>query len=149
MEQLGSKKILLIGLALFIFNLFFISSLSGQQSKDTGLASWYSRRDPGMTRHTASGEIFDDRKLTCATMKDKFGTRLQVTNLKNGKSVICRVNDRGPHKRLNRRVDLTKTAFRKIADSKHGIVQVSVKKISTSTTKTKKVQDAETRRASS
>lgn len=95
-----------------------------------GLASWYSRADRGMNRYTASGEVFDDSKLTCATWKESFGTRLQVTNLKNGKSVICRVNDRGPHKRLRRQIDLSKTAFKKIADAKHGVIKVRITRVS-------------------
>jgi rare lipoprotein A len=49
-----------------------------------------------------------------------------VTNLQNGRSVICVVNDRGPAKKLKRLVDLTKAAFRDIADTKHGLIRVSV-----------------------
>lgn len=97
----------------------------------TGIASWYSKEAPGIKRHTANGEIFDDRKMTCASRDYAFGTRLRVQNLKNGKSVVCRVNDRGPHKRLwRRKIDLTKTAFRRIADPSIGLVRVSITKIS-------------------
>ncbi len=92
-----------------------------------GTASWYSRKDKGIRKHTANGEIFDDTKRTCASWDYKFGTNLKVTNLHNGKSVICRVNDRGPAKRLSRIVDLTHAAFRKIADPRKGLVRVSVK----------------------
>ena len=95
-----------------------------------GVASWYSERDPGINRFTASGEIFDDQKLTCASWYHEFGTLLKVTNLRNGKSVVCRVNDRGPHKRLGRLIDLTKTAFQRIADPRRGLVRVTVTRVS-------------------
>ena len=95
-----------------------------------GIASWYSEADPWINRHTASGEIFDDTKLTCASWDFPFGTRLKITNLSNGKSVICIVNDCGPAKRLGRSVDLTKAAFRKIADPRLGLVKVSVTPLS-------------------
>ena len=91
-----------------------------------GIASWYSRSDRGIKKRTASGAIFDHKKRTCASWSFPFGTRLRVTNLKNGRSVICVVNDRGPAKKLKRLVDLTKNSFREIADTKHGLVRVRV-----------------------
>lgn len=91
-----------------------------------GTASWYSRSDRGIKKRTASGAIFDHNKRTCASWGFPLGTRLRVTNLMNGRSVICVVNDRGPAKKLKRVVDLTKKAFREIADTKHGLIQVSV-----------------------
>ncbi len=124
MQTLQNKMGILLALAL-------ISSPTLWAVEKNETASWYSKSAPGVGTKTANGEKFDDKKLTCATKHDKFGTHLKVTNVKNGKSVICRVNDRGPHKRLKkRRVDLTKTAFKQIADSKHGLAQVSVKKVS-------------------
>lgn len=96
----------------------------------TGIASWYSETDPGINRHTANGEVFDDSRMTCAAWDYPFNTHLQVTNLQNGKSVVCRVNDRGPNKRLRRLVDLTKTAFRKIETPRKGLVRVSVRVVS-------------------
>ena len=91
-----------------------------------GTAAWYSKKDPYIRRHTANGEIFDDSKSTCAVWDFPFGTYLKVTNLENRKSVICRVNDRGPAKRLGRRIDLTQSAFRKIACLRRGVIKVSV-----------------------
>ena len=91
-----------------------------------GTASWYSESDPGINLFTANGEVFDDSKWTCASWGFGFGTYLRVTNLENGKSVVCRVNDRGPARRLSRLIDLTKTAFRQIADTRLGLVKVSV-----------------------
>jgi rare lipoprotein A len=60
-----------------------------------GLASWYGQQHQGLK--TASGETFDKNKLTAAHRTLPFGTRLRVTNVENGKSVVVRVNDRGPH----------------------------------------------------
>lgn len=94
-------------------------------SPRTGLASWYSKRDKHVRKHTASGMVFDDRKKTCASYHYSFGMRLKVINMENGKSVVCTVNDRGPSKRLRRRVvDLTPAAFRQIADLRQGLAQV-------------------------
>lgn len=93
----------------------------------TGMASWYSERDRSIKKHTASGEVFDDSKKTCASWQYDFGMHLKVVNVKNGKSVVCVVNDRGPAKRLKRRVlDLSKSAFRQIADLHHGVIMVSI-----------------------
>ncbi len=93
------------------------------------IASWYSETDPGINLHTANGEIFDDRKMTCASWDYSFGTLLRVTNVENGKSVVCRVNDRGPNKRLGRYLDLTIHAFRRIANPRSGLIRVSVAKL--------------------
>lgn len=94
-----------------------------------GIASWYSESDPHINPTTANGEIFDDSQLTCASWTYPFGTRLRVVNRTNGKSIVCRVNDRGPSKRLKRLIDLTKTAFSRIADLKEGLIEVSVTRV--------------------
>ena len=91
-----------------------------------GSASWYSQDDPGILLTTANMEKFDDSEFTCAIWDLPFNTILKVTNLENGKSVIVRVNDRGPARRLNRTIDLTKQAFSKIADLDKGLADVSV-----------------------
>ena len=91
-----------------------------------GTASWYSETDPGINLRTANNEIFDDSKLTCASWYFPFGTYLKVENEANGESVICRVNDRGPAKRLNRLIDLTKGAFSRVAPVREGLIRVSV-----------------------
>ena len=60
----------------------------------TGEASWYGR--PFHGRRTASGEVYDMYKLTAAHPTLPFGARVRVTNLRNGRSVEVRINDRGP-----------------------------------------------------
>lgn len=93
-----------------------------------GIASWYSKADDFINKHTANGEVFNDRAMTCASWYHPFGTKLKVTNLQNGKSVVCRVNDRGPNKRLRREIDLTIGAFKKIASAQRGLIRVSIVK---------------------
>ncbi len=91
-----------------------------------GTASWYSESDAYINRFTASGEVFDDEKATCASRDFPFGTYLKITNVKDGKFVICRVNDRGPKESLNRAIDLTKCSFQKIADPGLGLIEVTI-----------------------
>lgn len=94
-----------------------------------GKASWYSQRSPGIRRRTANNEIFNDQAMTCAMWNVPFGQRIKVTNKDNGKSVIVRVNDRGPHKRYVRKgriIDLSRGAFRKIASLKKGLVYIEL-----------------------
>jgi rare lipoprotein A len=74
-----------------------------------GRASWYGREHQGM--RTSSGERFNRFKFTCAHKTLPFGTRLRVTNIKNGKSVVVRVSDRGPF-RHQRIIDLAEVAAR-------------------------------------
>jgi len=88
-----------------------------------GLASWYGKELQG--RKTASGERFDRHKLTAAHRKLPFGTRVRVTNTRNGKSVIVRINDRGPFggKRI---IDLSEAAARRIGMIGAGVATVTV-----------------------
>ena len=74
-----------------------------------GRASWYGAYFQG--RRTTSGERFDRFAYTCAHKTLAFGTRLRVTNMKNGKSVVVRVSDRGPY-RHQRILDLSEVAAR-------------------------------------
>lgn len=91
-----------------------------------GIASWYSASDSDVNTRTASRETFNESLKTCASWHFKFGTRLKVTNRQNGRSVICRVNDRGPAKRLKRAIDLSRSPFREIADLKRGLIPVTI-----------------------
>lgn len=95
----------------------------------TGNASWYSKESPGINLHTANNEVFDDRDMTCAMWDVPFQQRIRVTNLDNGKSVVVRVNDRGPHRRFVRRgrvIDLTKAAFHRVSSLDNGLIHVSL-----------------------
>jgi rare lipoprotein A len=72
---------------------------------------------------TASGETFDPSTLTAAHKRLPFNTRVRVTNLANGKSVVVRINDRGPYV-SGRCLDLSKAAFATIASLGLGVVNV-------------------------
>lgn len=72
-----------------------------------GRASWYGPRFHG--RRTSNGERFDMNELTAAHKTLRFGTRVRVRNVDNGREVLVRINDRGPHVR-HRIIDLSKAA---------------------------------------
>lgn len=92
--------------------------------KKAAHASYYHDKFTG--RRTASGQKFDNQKYTAAHRKLPFGTKLKVTNEKNGKSVIVEITDRGPFTK-GREIDLTKKAFMEIADNKKsGIMVVTI-----------------------
>ncbi|PXW15384.1 rare lipoprotein A [Chryseobacterium sp. CBTAP 102] len=92
-------------------------------AKKTSYASYYHDRFNG--RKTASGEIFDNSKFTAANRTLPFGTNVKVTNLRNGKEVIVRINDRGPYGGpSSRALDMSKAAFDEIGDINHGTIPV-------------------------
>ncbi len=70
------------------------SEVGGVSSQELGLASYYGHQYHGRT--TANGETYDENQLTAAHRTLPFGTRVRVTNLENGKTVLLRINDRGP-----------------------------------------------------
>ena len=80
-------------------------------------------------RKTASGKVFDKNGMTCAHMTLPFGTKLKVTNIKTGVSVIVTVTDRGNFGKLGRIIDLSEGAFKKIAPLKQGVVKVKIEKV--------------------
>jgi len=88
-----------------------------------GIASWYSDKFHG--RKTASGEIFDQTKMTAAHNKLPFGTWIKVTNLRNKRWVYVKVNDR-LHYKNTRVVDLSRAAATKLGMLTAGIVKVKV-----------------------
>lgn len=88
-----------------------------------GTASYYGADFAG--RRTASGERFDPQALTAAHPDLPFGTRLRVTNLENGRSVMVRINDRGPFAG-GRIVDLSWGAARELGMLRSGLARVRV-----------------------
>ena len=89
----------------------------------SGKASWYGGKFHG--RPTASGEKFDKNGLTAAHRTLPFGTKVRVTNRANGRTVIVRVNDRGPfiHSRI---IDLSRAAADRIGMITRGTAPVSL-----------------------
>lgn len=88
-----------------------------------GQASFYHNKFNG--RRTANGEIFSQKKLTCACNVLPLGTMIKVTNLKNGKWVIVKINDR-IHPRMKRIVDLSRAAAEKLGYISRGLTRVKV-----------------------
>ena len=95
-----------------------IFTFQGQANAQTGRASWYA-----LTSITASGERCDPSAMTAAHRTLPFGTKVKVENLKNGRSVVVRINDRGPFVG-GRIIDLTKGAAHKLDFVSSGTAQV-------------------------
>lgn len=90
------------------------------------VASWYGPRFHG--RKTANGEIFDQKAFTAAHKKLRFGTLLRLTNPNNEKSIIVRVNDRGPFIR-GRQLDLSKAAADELGILERGVAKLSIEQV--------------------
>lgn len=87
----------------------------------TGVVSWYGDKFHG--RKTASGEVYDKQELTAAHKTLPFGTKVKVTNTRNGKSVVVEINDRGPFVK-SRVLDLSEAAFKEIGHTNTGVMHV-------------------------
>ena len=99
-----------------------VITISSGAFAQTGYASFYGNGEK-LARHTANGEVFNPMAITAAHKTMKFGTKVKVTNLTNGKSVIVRINDRGPFIK-GRIIDLSKGAAGKIGMIKSGTAKV-------------------------
>jgi len=91
--------------------------------EQTGEASNYGKGFHG--KKTANGEKFDQNKLTAAHPSLPLGSKAKVTNLKNGKSVEVRINDRGPYVK-GRDIDLSKQAAKELDITKNGVAPVEI-----------------------
>jgi rare lipoprotein A len=89
-------------------------------------ASWYGPKFHG--KFTANGEVYDQMALTAAHKNLSFGTLLKITNPKNGKSVIVRINDRGPYIE-GRELDLSKGAAIELGMLEKGVARVKVQEV--------------------
>jgi len=93
-----------------------------------GVASWYGEQNQG--RLMASGLPFDEHEMVAAHRTLPLGTQVEVTNLKNGRSVIVRIMDRGPH-RAGRIIDLSKAAASRLHFTRRGLAKVRLVVLST------------------
>ena len=91
-----------------------------------GMASWYGGRHHGGP--TASGERFDKHAMTAAHRTYPMNTRVRVTNRRNGRSVIVRINDRGPFSR-GRIIDVSEAAAEQLGMTEAGVVPVKVERL--------------------
>ena len=90
------------------------------------VASWYGPRFHG--RKTANGETFDQQAFTAAHKKFRFGTLLRLTNPNNERSIIVRINDRGPYIR-GRELDLSKAAANELGIIERGVAKLNIEQI--------------------
>lgn len=89
-----------------------------------GIASWYGEAHAG--RPTANGEKFDPRKLTAAHWTLPFNTKVRVCNLRNERCLVVRINDRGPHPRLKREIDVSERAAEILGFKRAGLTEVEL-----------------------
>jgi rare lipoprotein A len=89
-------------------------------------ASWYGPRFHG--KKTANGEIYDQMAFTAAHKKLRFGTLLRITNPQNNKSVVVRINDRGPYI-PGRHLDVSRAVAMELDMIKKGVVNLKVEEI--------------------
>ena len=111
-----------IGRAVFAGCACFVLSGAGSAmaSVECGKASWYA-----MTSRTASGERANPQEMVAAHRTLPFGTKVMVENLRNGRTAIVRINDRGPFVR-GRVIDVSKAAAAKLGFVGHGTARVRV-----------------------
>ena len=118
MKTLSLKLIMLLALAITLLT----PTLAYAESVHN--ASWYGGYFHG--RKTASGEIYNKYALTAASNSHKLGSKLKVTNVKTGKSVVVKVNDTGGFAKYNRTLDLSQAAFQQIAPLDQGVAKVTI-----------------------
>lgn len=106
-----------------LFAIIIIASLTSLFAQQKGKASYYSKRATGA--RTASGSRLHHDSLECAHRTHPFGTLLLVKNPANGKEVVVKVVDRGPH-RKGRIIDLTYEAARRLGIIAQGIASVEI-----------------------
>ncbi len=102
------------------------STVSGNDQMQ-GTAAYYSNRFNG--RRTASGQRFNNSAMTAAHKTLPFGTRVKITNVKNKRSVVVRINDRGPST-PGRVFDLTRAAASKLGYVRTGMAEVTAEIVS-------------------
>jgi rare lipoprotein A len=119
------KQLLIISLLFTVSNLLAVDTAVAKAKPKIlyGTASFYANSFHG--KKTANGEIFSQQKLTAACNVLPLGTWIKVTNLRNGKSVTVKINDR-LHSKMTRVVDLSRTAADKLNYIKSGLTRVKV-----------------------
>lgn len=107
-----------------IFTLLFVCLISWKGfAQEEGLASYYHHRFHGKV--SASGYVHDKYDYVAAHRTLPFGTYVRVTNLRNLKSVIVQITDRGPHRR-KRIIDVSKSAAEALGFVRHGLAHVRI-----------------------
>lgn len=114
-----------------VFGVRYIVMTGSEGYKERGVASWYGKKFHGQP--TSNGERYDMYRMTAAHKTLPLPTNVKVTNLNNGRSVIVRVNDRGPFVK-NRLIDLSYAAARELDIVNAGTGMVEVEALNTSYT---------------
>jgi len=110
---------------------------NGKKKAITGTASYYNDKFNG--KKTANGEIFNQKKLTAACNKLPLVTWVWVTNLQNHNVVDVKINDR-LHRKMNRLIDLSKAAAKKLDFISKGVTKVKIEVISPKKTKQRTIK---------
>lgn len=131
-----NKRLRIFGL-LVVASLLLTSPMSAANANTTahipvvnlkmryvGTASWYGEKHQG--RKMANGKLFDLHKLTAASWYFPLGTTIRVVNLRNSKSVVVTITDRGPGIHLHRLIDLSEAAAQRLDYLGQGLTQVFV-----------------------
>ncbi|MDA3615668.1 septal ring lytic transglycosylase RlpA family protein [Polluticaenibacter yanchengensis] len=133
MEKQTTKRVSFLTLPFLILFSFALNTSFARDKNEvvkaetnTGLASWYGPKFHG--KKTATGEVYNQHGLSCASNKYPLGTLLRVTNMKNGKTVVVKVNDR-MHPKVKRSVDLSKAAAQELNMIKTGVTTVQIEVI--------------------
>ena len=117
---------------IFLINILMLTACSSIQPNknknwlgyiQTGIASYYA--DKHQNQKTASGEVYQHKLKTAAHRSLPFGTNVKVVNIENNKSIVVKINDRGPF-RKGRIIDLSKSAFMEISDTNQGLLKVQI-----------------------
>lgn len=131
--NLPNPKVFIPAVIVFTFVFYAVAISICRGSNLT--ASWYSYEScikEGSLGVMANGKVLDDSRFTAASWDYDFGTRLQITNLNNRKTVVVEITDRGPSKRLYRQgrvLDLSMAAFKALAPLKDGVIPVSIERM--------------------
>lgn len=123
MKKTRDTFLLLTVFGFWAIILFWSNTVNAQYFVQKGKASYYSKKFHG--RKTANGERFNNNDYTAAHRTLPFGTLVRVTNPANQKSVIVRINDRGPHVR-HRIIDLTRAVAIELNTLHHGVATVII-----------------------
>jgi rare lipoprotein A len=127
LKQISKSRMNNLKIFLFAALVIIACQKGFSQTSEIGLASFYNDKFEG--KKTASGQVYDQRKLTAAHRTLPFNTRLRVTNLKNKRTIIVTVNDRGPFVK-GRILDLSKAAAIKLDFIENGVTKIMLEILS-------------------
>jgi len=123
MRKVNATKQRRNALLVVLLGLLPVPAIALAQSSEEGVANFYSDRFQG--KKTASGAVYDKSKLTASHKKHSFGSKVKVTNVENGKSVVVTITDRMPKKNPIV-IDVTRRAAEELDFAKAGKARVKL-----------------------